>query len=573
MSAGGFTQRIAELIDVLRKDAGRAFASVRAESDTVAYRQAFDFDSRNAEIDIGGVRRLIDTEARRIEARLIEQRRRKDVVVEERSRRVERFEWQIGHRPALRRRIAVEIIESREIGAEGEGVFFGRREIEAEVKLIAAILPRQLELYLLNVGNAVKVEVGQVDILSGRAVQRADVKPVPRDVAAIFAILIFTEDAAIRRQHVEYARLGSGGRKNFRRDAVRALTQHELAELRCFDISLANITRAVPQSFVREEEERFVFAAECRLSALAESRQRQRAAQAAAELANIIIDANSRRVVRAAVLVKFVQLRRVVFHEPRTVQVVGPVLRNDSNLRAGIAPVFGRIAVREHANLFDRLLIRRNERRAAPVEAVDADAVNLEVVGGKSLAVGGNLDLILRLKDRVFRPARPRRVRKVDRVSIAGARAVAEDARRQAQEFIRVSPDLRQLANLHGRNRAGDVGVLLFDRRRRFAGYGDGLADDARLKRYVDAGHALGADGDVFQFLFLEALAFDGQFIRARSERQKTIEAVAARGHFGLSSGLFVDKRDFRSGNNRPGRVRHCSLNAGFELRPGRRRT
>src|SRR5215510_12781936 len=428
MSAGGFTQRIAELIDVLRKDAGRAFASVRAESDTVAYRQAFDFDSRNAEIDIGGVRRLIDTEARRIEARLIEQRRRKDVVVEERSRRVERFEWQIGHRPALRRRIAVEIIESREIGAEGEGVFFGRREIEAEVKLIAAILPWQLELYLLNIGNAVKSAVGRADILSGRAGQRADVKPVPRDATNVRIVI---EDAATRRQHIEDSRLGSGGRKDFRSDAVRALTQHELAELRCFDISLAHITRAVPQSFVREEEERFVFAAECRPSPLAESRQRQRAAQAAAELANIIIDANARGVVRAAVLVKFVQLRRVIFDERRPVQVVGPVLRNDSNL-------------------FDRLLIRRNERRAAPVEAVDADAVNLEVVGGKTLAVGGNLDLILRLKDRVFRPARPRRVRKVDRVSIAGARAVAEYARRQPQEFIRVALDLRQLANLHG---------------------------------------------------------------------------------------------------------------------------
>src|SRR5262245_58626228 len=131
MGAGGLTQRIAEFKDVLRKDAWRALASACAESDAASYRQAFDFDARDAEIDIGGVRRLIDIESRRIESRFIEQRRRKDAGIQERSRRIERFEGQISHRAALRVPIAAEITQPREIRAESEGVFFGRREIEA----------------------------------------------------------------------------------------------------------------------------------------------------------------------------------------------------------------------------------------------------------------------------------------------------------------------------------------------------------------------------------------------------------------------------------------------------------
>src|SRR5262249_42885411 len=68
MGAGGLTQRVAEFKNVLRKDAGRALTLSRAESDAAPYRQAFDFDARNAEIDIGGVRSLIDLESRRIES-------------------------------------------------------------------------------------------------------------------------------------------------------------------------------------------------------------------------------------------------------------------------------------------------------------------------------------------------------------------------------------------------------------------------------------------------------------------------------------------------------------------------
>src|SRR5262249_17349953 len=90
--ANGHTQRVAELIDILRKDTRRALALTRAESDAVADWQTFDFDARNAEIDVGGVPPLINLEARRVEARFIEQRRRKNVVVQERSRRVEWFD-------------------------------------------------------------------------------------------------------------------------------------------------------------------------------------------------------------------------------------------------------------------------------------------------------------------------------------------------------------------------------------------------------------------------------------------------------------------------------------------------
>ncbi|HKE06072.1 MAG TPA: hypothetical protein VKE91_18620, partial [Blastocatellia bacterium] len=87
------------------------------------------------------------------------------------------------------RRIAAQVIQPREIGTEGEGVFFRRREIEAQVVLIAAILPRESELYLLNIGTAIKDAVGRAAILSSRAGQRADIKPARSDAAAIRIVI------------------------------------------------------------------------------------------------------------------------------------------------------------------------------------------------------------------------------------------------------------------------------------------------------------------------------------------------------------------------------------------------
>jgi len=44
-------------------------------------------------------------------------------------------------------------------------------------------------------------------------------------------------------------------------------------------------------------------------------------------------------------------------------KLVGAVLRDGQNLRAGVAPVFRRIDVGDDAYLFDRFLIRRDDAR------------------------------------------------------------------------------------------------------------------------------------------------------------------------------------------------------------------
>src|SRR5262245_37266539 len=127
-------------------------------------------------------------------------------------------------------------------------------------------------------------------------------------------------------------------------------------------------------------------------------------------------------------------------------QLIRAILRNDFDLRAAVATVFGGVAGRGDAHLLDRFLIRRDDRPAAPTQTVDADAVDREVVGRDALPVGADRDYILHLKDRNAGAARSRRVRQIDCAAAARARALSEDARREPRQFVRIAPELRQVA-------------------------------------------------------------------------------------------------------------------------------
>src|SRR4051812_3433851 len=157
----------------------------------------------------------------------------------------------------------------------------------------------------------------------------------------------------------------------------------------------------------------------------------------------MLIDAYARRVVRAAVLVEGVEAGAVVLEKEAPVKLVRSVLRDGKNLRARVAPVLRRVDVGDDAHLFDRLLIGRDDGRAAVGKAVDARAVYLEVIRRDALAVGGDLRHVLGLEDGAARPARPRRVRKIHRAARAATRRVAEDSGRQARKLVRVAAKLR----------------------------------------------------------------------------------------------------------------------------------
>ena len=130
------------------------------------------------------------------------------------------------------------------------------------------------------------------------------------------------------------------------------------------------------QTLIREKEEKLVL--------------NDRAPDASTEVAESALDPLVGRAIRAAVLVISVQPGLIVLEEEAAVVKVGPVLGDHFDLRAGVAAVLGIVGVRGDLDLLHRFLVRRYHRGIPKPEAVDADAVDLEVVVRHTLAVGGN---------------------------------------------------------------------------------------------------------------------------------------------------------------------------------------
>src|SRR5713226_2363643 len=95
-------------------------------------------------------------------------------------------------------------------------------------------------------------------------------------------------------------------------------------------------------------------------------------------------------------------------------------------------------------------------------EAVDAHAVNLEVICRDALTVGSDLHLVFNLEDRIIRPARPRGVWQTRCVTISAAGSIAKNTRSQTRQLVRVSPNLWESLDLRCRNPFGYIRVLSF---------------------------------------------------------------------------------------------------------------
>ena len=229
---------------------------------------------------------------------------------------------------------------------------------------------------------------------------------------------------------MEHARLNPRRLEYLRRVAIRARSNHRLSVLGRLHVSRRGKSLAgIVQTLIREKEEELVF--------------EDRAADAPAEVAESVLDPLVGRATGAAVLVESVQSGLIVLEEEAAVVNVGPVLRYDLDLRPRIAAVLGIVGVSADFDLLHRLLVRRDYGSAPKTEAVDADPIDQEVVVRHPLAGGGNRDHVLRLKNGRVGAAGPAGVRQVSGIAVAGSCAIAENALRQAQQFVGISPVLR----------------------------------------------------------------------------------------------------------------------------------
>lgn len=82
-------------------------------------------------------------------------------------------------------------------------------------------------------------------------------------------------------------------------------------------------------------------------------------------------------------------------------EVVGAAFRNHFHLRPGVATVLGRVGVRSDIDFLDRLSVGCYDGGATPLQTVDADPVQCEIVCRNPLPVGDRLDLVFGLENLV----------------------------------------------------------------------------------------------------------------------------------------------------------------------------
>src|SRR3569833_999867 len=95
-------------------------------------------------------------------------------------------------------------------------------------------------------------------------------------------------------------------------------------------------------------------------------------------------------------------------------------------------------------DLFDRFLIRGDNSRTSPAEAIYADAIDFEVVFGDALAIARDCDLILGLEDRVAGRSWSGSVGKRLCGAATTSRVVGKSARSEAKQLVWIASDLGQ---------------------------------------------------------------------------------------------------------------------------------
>ncbi len=134
----------------------------------------------------------------------------------------------------------------------------------------------------------------------------------------------------------------------------------------------------MPQAFIGKEKESFIFP--------------DRPSDVAPKLAVIVVHSN---------FVVGIPVGILIVEETRTMQAVRAAFGDNFHLRSRAATILGGIGVRNNRDFLHRILIGRDDRSTSVPEAVDADAVDGEVVRSRTLAVGNDLNLVFNLENRL----------------------------------------------------------------------------------------------------------------------------------------------------------------------------
>ena len=321
-----------------------------------------------------------------------------------------------------------------------------------------------------------------------------------------------------------------------RRDAVRPRLQDEVAEFGSLDRERRAARPGLPQPFVRREEEDAVL--------------RDRPAQAVAEL--VLAEFGDRGL-------EHVLRRQLVAGEivgAAAAELVRARLGDHLDLRARIAAVHGREVVRHHANLFDRLGVRREVGDAAARDPVGAGVVDGEIVRLVALAAGVDAR-------RGFTGKR-----------IVGSAAAADrrgepapgDARLEREQVVEVPAAERHLLQQRAIDAAGHPALLRLDERRlRFDRHA--LGDPRYLEREVEAQGLADPEAQVLASRLQESRLLDLDGVHAGAQAGHAVDAIRGRRHFAGDAGRGVRDAHDRVGNEGLLCVGDGALKGAAELR------
>src|SRR5207249_6396687 len=146
------------------------------------------------------------------------------------------------------------------------------------------------------------------------------------------------------------------------------------------------------------------------------------------------------------VLCEGVQTRTVHFEIPTAVILVGPVLRDNLNLRAAEASVFRVVVVCEDFDFLNGIFIRCDDGGAAPGDADGVDTVNRVIILAGSRAIGGDLPAVFNLKCSIRAGGPPNRGPRQIIAAVYGAALcpVSKRTRCKLKQLKRITAKRRQ---------------------------------------------------------------------------------------------------------------------------------
>ncbi len=232
-------------------------------------------------------------------------------------------------------------------------------------------------------------------------------------------------------------------------------------------------------------------------------------------------------VVVAIVLCASIQAWAVRLEKKAAMILVRPVLRDDLDLCAAVASVFGVVVVRKDFDFLDGVFVRCDDGRPAPSDTGSSDAIDLVVVFAGASTVGGDLATVFNFEDTV-RAARAtnRGPRQVLRASAGAVRAITEGTRSQLQKLEGIAAEGRQLLDvlvIHGPRK---VGSFCIDERRGVAADFDGFRNLPDVELDVQGVGLFGDDPHVGENFFLETGLLHGQRILAWGKSVEVVNSI-----------------------------------------------